>query len=58
LRNYSEFINILPSDPEVLYKRGLVKIHTSQKLEGCMDLGTAKEMGFADASEAIIKHCN
>lgn len=58
LNDYSEFIRISPSDPAVFFKRGMVKIHTSQKLEGCMDLGTAKEMGYAAASEAIMKHCH
>jgi hypothetical protein len=58
LSDYSEFIKILPSNPYVFFKRGLIKIKTSQKLEGCMDLGTAKEMGYEAASEAIITYCN
>jgi tetratricopeptide (TPR) repeat protein len=58
LNDYSEYIRISPSDPAVFFKRGMVKIKTSKKLEGCMDLGTAKEMGYEAASAAIISHCN
>jgi tetratricopeptide (TPR) repeat protein len=58
IADYSASIGLYPSDPEVYYKRGLVKIHTSKKLEGCMDLGTASEMKHEGAKEAIRKNCN
>ncbi|HTF22271.1 MAG TPA: tetratricopeptide repeat protein [Chryseolinea sp.] len=58
LSDYSEFIKISPSDPSIFFKRGMVKIKTSHKLEGCMDLGTAKEMGYEEAVAAIMAHCH
>jgi tetratricopeptide (TPR) repeat protein len=58
IADYSESIALYPNDANVFYKRGLIKIHTSKKIEGCLDLGTANEMKFEAAKEAIMKHCN
>lgn len=58
ITDYTESLSRYPNDPDIYYKRGLLKIHTSQKIEGCMDLGTANEMKHEPAREAIIKHCN
>ncbi len=57
ISDYSRSIALYPNDPEVFYKRGLIKIHTSRKMEGCMDLGTANEMEYEPAREAIMKNC-
>ena len=58
VKDYSESIRIYPNDPHVFYKRGIIKIHTSQKMEGCLDLATANEMKYEPAREAIMKNCN
>jgi tetratricopeptide (TPR) repeat protein len=56
--DYSESIRIYPNDANVFYKRGMIKLHTSKKMEGCLDLATANEMKFEPAKEAILKNCN
>jgi tetratricopeptide (TPR) repeat protein len=58
IADYSQSITLYPNDANVFYKRGLIKIRTSKKIEGCLDLGTANEMKFEPAKEAIMKHCN
>lgn len=58
VKDYSESIRIYPNDPHIFYKRGIIKIQTSQKIEGCLDLATANEMKYEPAKEAIIKNCN
>jgi tetratricopeptide (TPR) repeat protein len=58
IKDYSESIRLYPNDPSVFYRRGLVKIHTSKKLEGCLDLATANEMKYEPANEAIMKNCH
>lgn len=58
INDYSESISIYPNDAEVFYKRGLLKIKTSKKMEGCMDLGTANEMKHEGAKEAILQNCH
>jgi tetratricopeptide (TPR) repeat protein len=56
--DYSESISIYPNDASVFYKRGLIKIRTSKKIEGCLDLSTANEMKYEPAKEAILKDCH
>ncbi|MBL7857521.1 MAG: tetratricopeptide repeat protein [Cyclobacteriaceae bacterium] len=56
--DYDESIKLYPNDASVFYKRGLVKIYSSKKYEGCLDLATANEMKYEDAKEAILKNCN
>ena len=56
--DYTESISLDPTDPSTFYKRGLIKILSSKKLEGCLDLGTAKDMKYEAAKEAIMKNCN
>ena len=58
IKDYSESIRVYPNDPSVFYRRGMVKINTSKKLEGCMDLATANEMKYEPANEAIISNCH
>lgn len=58
IADYSKSISLYPNDASIFYKRGLLKIHTSKKIEGCLDLGTANEMNYDPAKEAIMKHCN
>ena len=58
IEDYSESIKLYPNDASVFYKRGILKILTSKKIEGCLDLGTANEMEYSEAKEAILKHCN
>jgi tetratricopeptide (TPR) repeat protein len=58
IKDYSESIRVYPNDPSVFYRRGMVKIYTSKKLEGCLDLATANEMKYEPANEAIIKNCH
>lgn len=58
INDYSTSIKIYPNDPAVFYKRGLIKILTSKKIEGCLDLATANEMEYEPAKEAIMKNCN
>jgi hypothetical protein len=36
----------------------LIKILTSKKIEGCLDLTTANEMKYEPAKEAIMQHCH
>jgi tetratricopeptide (TPR) repeat protein len=57
IADYSESIRLYPNDPSVFYKRGLVKILTSRKHEGCLDLATADEMDYEPAEKAIFKNC-
>jgi hypothetical protein len=58
IADYGESIRLYPNDASIFYRRGLLKIHTSKKLEGCMDLGTAHEMKYEPAKDAIMKNCN
>lgn len=58
IADYSESIRIYPNNAFVFYKRGLIKFHTSKKIEGCLDLATANEMKYEPAKEAIMKNCN
>lgn len=58
ISDYTQSISIYPNDPEVFFKRGLIKIYTSKKIEGCMDLGTANDMKYEPAKDAILKNCN
>ncbi len=58
IKDYSESIRVYPNDPSVFYRRGLVKIHTSKKLEGCLDLATANELKYEPANAAIMKNCH
>jgi tetratricopeptide (TPR) repeat protein len=58
IQDYTESIRIYPNDASVFYKRGLIKIQTSKKIEGCLDLATANEMEYEPAKEAILKNCN
>lgn len=58
IADYSESIRVYPNDASVFYKRGMIKIHTSRKLDGCLDLSTAKDMQYEPAKEAIMKNCN
>ena len=58
IKDYGESIRVYPNDPSVFYRRGMVKINTSKKLEGCMDLATANEMKYQPANEAIISNCH
>lgn len=54
----SESIKLYPNDPAVFYKRGMLKIYTSKKIEGCLDLATANEMEYEPAHDAIIENCH
>ncbi len=56
--DYGESIRIYPNDASVFYRRGLLKINTSKKLEGCLDLATANEMKYEPAKEAIMENCH
>lgn len=56
--DYSSAIVLHPTDANNFYKRGLLKVRTSKKIEGCMDLGTANEMKHELANEAILEHCH
>lgn len=58
IEDYSESIRLYPNDASVFYKRGLIKIYTSKKVEGCQDLATAHDMKYEPAKDAILKNCN
>lgn len=58
IADYTLSISVNPNDAELFFKRGMMKIRSSKKLEGCQDLGTAHDMKFEDAKDAIIKNCN
>ncbi len=58
IKDYSESIRVYPNDAAVFYKRGMIKIITSKKLEGCLDLATANEMKYEPAKDAIMRNCH
>lgn len=58
IADYDKSISLHPNNPEVFFERGMLKIRTSKKIEGCMDLGTANEMKFEKAHEAILANCH
>jgi tetratricopeptide (TPR) repeat protein len=58
IKDYSESIRLYPNDASVFYKRGMIKVQTSRKLDGCLDLATAHDMKYEPAKEAIMKNCN
>lgn len=58
ISDYTQSITLNGSDASVFYRRGLARIRSSKKLEGCVDLGTAQDMKYEGAKEAIMKHCN
>jgi hypothetical protein len=40
------------------YHRGLAKILSGQKDNGCLDLSKAGDLGLAEAYESIKEYCN
>lgn len=58
IKQFNELILLDEFNKEALYFRGLCKINTSLKDEGCLDLSKSGELGYFDAYNEIKKHCN
>lgn len=56
IKSMTNSININPSSISYLY-RGLAKIKTGKKTEGCLDLSKAGELGDNNAYNEIKKYC-
>jgi tetratricopeptide (TPR) repeat protein len=54
---YSKAIEADPKRGESYYRRGLVKLLTGKREEGCLDLKQASELGYKAASEASKNYC-
>lgn len=67
INNYTKCIAILQKDNEnqygyylkyAFFNRGLARIKTQRKNEGCLDLSKAGELGQEKAYQAITEYCN
>jgi tetratricopeptide (TPR) repeat protein len=57
LSYYSKAIEADPKRGESYYRRGLVKLLTGKREEGCLDLSKATELGYKAAVEASKNYC-
>lgn len=57
ITNYDKAIDANPKRGESFYRRGLVKLLTGKREEGCQDLSKAKELGYKQAEEALKNYC-
>ena len=57
INDFTETISLAPDHGEAHYWLGLSKILQGHKEEGCASLKKSKELGFANAREAIDKNC-
>ena len=55
--DFDQFLEIEEKDAFVIYERGIAKALTNNLLQGCLDLSTARDMGFKDAEKAMKKFC-
>ncbi len=55
--DFTRFLIFEETDPSAFYYRGLAKIGNNELLDGCIDLATASELGYAAADKAIKKSC-
>lgn len=59
LKDFNRVLIIDDKYVPAYYERGLIKLANNDKQSGCLDLRTAKDMGYAKAEEAIKSNaCN
>jgi len=58
IQDHNKAIELNPNDADAYFGRGLAKILSGQKDDGCLDLSKAGELGYAEAYEAIKESCN
>jgi tetratricopeptide (TPR) repeat protein len=58
VKDYSEYLDHFPNDPEVNYLNGLAKMKLGDRTGACEDFHTAESFGNEDASKAAKKFCN
>ena len=57
IADFDSYLQIEKPDGFVLFQRGLCKIYSNELLKGCLDLSSAKDLGFKEAEKAIKKYC-
>ena len=57
IADFDSYLQIEKPDGFVLFQRGLCKIYSNELLKGCLDLSSAKDLGFKEAEKAIKKFC-
>jgi len=55
--DFDQFLEIEEKDAFVIYERGIAKALSNNLLQGCLDLSTARDLGFKDAEKAMKKFC-
>ena len=58
IQDYNKVIELNPNFVNAYYNRGIAKIKSGQKDDGCLDFSKAGELGSAKAYEAIKEVCN
>jgi tetratricopeptide (TPR) repeat protein len=58
ISDFSKALEIYYNYADAYYGRGLTKVLTGHIDSGCLVLKKARELGFADAFEAIKKYCD
>ena len=58
IQDFNKAIELNPDLAEAYYNRGIAKIKSGQKDDGCLDFSKAGELGSAKAYEAIKEVCN
>jgi len=58
IQDLNKAIELNPKFADAYINRGIAKITSGQKDDGCLDLSKAGELGYAEAYEAIKEYCN
>jgi len=57
ISDFTKAIELDPNDPSSFYGRGLSKLASGRKEDGCLDLSKAENLGYSLAQEARKKYC-
>ena len=58
LHNYDKAIEVNPKFNRAYYNRGISKLLINDKVNGCLDLSKAGELGNSEAYSLIQEYCN
>jgi len=57
IADFTKTIELNPELDEAYYNRGMAKIESGAKENGCIDLKRSSELGYAKAKEDVAKWC-